>query len=206
MVIQAPYIYILMKKLLLSFVGLIVFAAAASAQSFRLRTNLCYDVLATPTVGVEWLTGAHLAFKLDASYAHWGSEHGAAHKLWAINPEVRWYLDAPDRQPEAVRGGFYVGVGANLWQFNFYDGLLGIFHFPDYTGYQGWWWNAGVTGGYTLSVSDRCALDFNLGLGYNHINYDTFTVSDRTRVFTHKRRTKGVPGVTQVGVNLIIKL
>jgi hypothetical protein len=194
-----------MRKLLLSSIGLIVFASFASAQSFRLRTNFYYDALATPTVGVEWLTDGHLALKLDASYAHWGSEHGAVHKLRAVNPEVRWYLDVPDEQQDVMRGGFYVGVGGNLWQFNFYSGILGAF-FPDNTGYQGWWWNVGITGGYTLPVSDRCALDFNLGLGYNHVNYDTFTVSHRTRVFTNKRRTKGTPGVTQASVNLIIKL
>ncbi|MDR0894891.1 MAG: DUF3575 domain-containing protein [Prevotellaceae bacterium] len=184
---------------------LLASVSLASAQSLRIRTNILYDALATPTIGLEWLTGDHFALKLDGSYAFWGSEHGAVHKLWNINPELRWYLGAPDPKPNKVHGGFYLGVGGNVMKFNFYEFILGSF-FPRDTGYQGWLWNAGAVAGYTLPLSARCAFDFTLGLGYNHVKYDSFTVTNRTRVYTDERRTQGTFGLTQASVNLIIKL
>ncbi|MDR2912366.1 MAG: DUF3575 domain-containing protein [Alistipes sp.] len=176
--------------------------AAVSSESDRLtvRTNLLYDAFMLPTLGVEWRANPQLGIKLDGGYAYWGDEHGKVQKMWLVNPELRWY-------PLAKSKKFYTGVSANFAKYNLYDGLLirelgGSVNQGNH-GYQGTAWGAGVVAGYKLSLSRRFALDFNVGLGYTRMDYDTFEVVDRTRYKQEAGLRKNFFGPTQAGVNLI---
>jgi len=171
-------------------------AAAPCRRScpFVVRTNLLYDAFLTPTLGIEWRLNHNLGVKLDGSYAYWGNEHGRVQKLWMLSPEVRWYMGAPKR--------LYLGAAANFGEYNIYKGMIGSM-FPDDKGYQGDFWNAGLTAGYQLPLSRHFALDFNIGLGYTRYQYDSFTVADRRREFVEKGKTKNFWGPTQAGISLI---
>lgn len=160
----------------------------------RIRTNLLYDAFLTPTLGIEWLPTDNLGIKLDGSYACWGNEYGRTQKLWVLSPEARWYPNQARR--------LYLGAAANFGQYNIYKGLIGGM-FPDDKGYQGDFWNAGLTAGYQLPLSRHFALDFNIGLGYARYRYDSFTVANRQREFVEKGKTKSFWGPTQAGISLI---
>ncbi len=168
--------------------------APAKPYCFAVRTNLLYDAFLTPTLGVEWRASRDIGVKLDGSFAQWGNERGKVQKMWLINPEVRWYLTLQKR--------FYVGLGGNYGEYNIYKGMLGGLFSKD-TGYQGRLWSIGATVGYQLRLNRSLSLDFNLGLGYTRLEYDSFTVSNETRVFKDRDRTKNFWGPTQAGVNLI---
>lgn len=152
---------------------------------FALRTNLLYDLFLTPTLGIEWRINADVGIKLDGSWAHWGNEHGKVQKLWLISPEVRWYMGEPKR--------FYVGAGANVGEFNLYKYMVGSF-FPAHTGYQGNLYSGGVTVGYQLPIGSRFGIDFNLGLGYTRLKYDSFYLSNEVRVYRDRDRIKNFWG------------
>jgi hypothetical protein len=170
--------------------------AAAKAKPYRvaIRTNLLYDVFLMPTLGVEWRVNRNIGIKADYSFSHWGSEKGKVQKMWLVSPEVRWYLLDGKR--------FYVGVGGNYGEYNIYKGMVGGL-FSDDTGYQGKLWNVGVTVGYLLKLSHAFSLDLNLGLGYTRSEYDSFTISNETRIYKEKNKTKNFRGPTQAGVSLV---
>jgi hemolysin activation/secretion protein len=114
--------------------------------------------------------------------------------MWLVSPEVRWYLLDGKR--------FYVGVGGNYGEYNIYKGMVGDL-FSDDTGYQGKLWNAGAVVGYQLKLSRAFSLDFNLGLGYTHFEYDSFNVINEVRVYKDRDKTKNFWGPTQAGISLI---
>lgn len=165
-----------------------------SPYCLAVRTNLLYDATLTPTLGIEWRINKDFGIKLDGSYAFWDDEQGKVQKLWLISPEARYYMGAGRR--------FYLGIGGNYGEYNIYGGLTGQF-FPDDTGYQGKLWNAGITTGYQLWLNRSFSLDFNLGLGYTHTGYDSFTISNSTRVFKEKKQTNNLWGLTQAGISLV---
>lgn len=169
-------------------------AANAKPYCLAVRTNLLYDAFFTPTLGVEWRVNRNVGIKLDGSLAWWGDQHGKVQKLWLLSPEVRWYLLDSKR--------FYVGVGGNYGEYNIYKGMLGCL-FSDDTGYQGKLYGGGLTVGYQLKLSRAWSLDFNLGLGYTRLEYDSFTVTNETRVYKDRDKTKSFWGPTQAGISLV---
>lgn len=163
---------------------------------FALRTNLLYDALLMPNLGLEWRVNENWGVKFDAGGSSWGSETGKVQKLWFVNPEVRYYMGNARR--------FYVGVGGNYAKYNIYKGVPGSLISKD-TGYQGSMWNAGATVGYQLPLGRSFALDFNLGLGYNSFSYDTFELIGDTRVYKDRDQSKNFFGATQAGISLVWK-
>lgn len=161
---------------------------------FAVRTNLLYDAFLMPTIGVEWRINRNIGIKLDGSFSHWGDEKGKVQKVWALSPEVRWYLTRSKN--------FYVGLGGNYAEYNLYKYMLGGL-FSDNTGYQGSLWSAGAVVGYQLPLSRSFAIDFNLGLGYMRSEYDSFNMSGDTRVSKAKDQTKTFWGPTQAGLSLV---
>ena len=158
------------------------------------RTNLLYDAMLLPTLGVEWRINRDLGIKLDGSLSWWGNEHGKVQKMWLLNPEVRWYLLRDKR--------FYVGASGSYGQYNIYKYMLGNM-LKDDTGYQGKLWNAGVTVGYQLLLCRSFSVDFNLGLGYTRSEYDSFAMIDKARVYKDRDRTKNFWGPTQAAISLV---
>lgn len=169
-------------------------AKPAKPYCFAVRTNVLYDAMLLPTLGIEWRISPSVGIKLDGSRSWWGSETGKVQKIWLVNPEVRWYLLRSKR--------LYAGASANFGQYNVYKYPFGSILSSD-TGYQGNSWGAGLTVGYQLYLSRNFSLDFNLGLGYTRSDYDTFRMIDGVRVFKDRDCTKNFWGPTQAGVNLI---
>lgn len=182
--------------------------ASASPYRFAVRTNVLYDALLLPTVGVEWRVNRDWSVKLDGSLSWWGGKHGKVQKVWLLSPEVRWYLLRDKR--------FYVGVSGNYGRYNLYKYALGGLFSKD-TGYQGSLWSAGAVVGYQLRLSRRFSVDFNLGLGYIRSEYDSFTL-DKTeirtpgedfpeirhdRVYKERNKTRNFWGPTQAGISLV---
>lgn len=166
------------------------------AKPYRVavRTNLLYDAMLLPTLGVEWSISDRWGVKLDGSRSWWGDEHGKVQKIWMLSPEVRYYMG------DACR--WYAGVSGNFGKYNIYKGMSGNLISKD-TGYQGSMWNVGIVAGYRLPLNKCLSLDFNLGLGYSRFEYDSFNVINQTRVYKDKDRTKNLFGPTQAGVSLV---
>lgn len=169
-------------------------AVPAKPYCVAVRTNVLYDAMLLPTLGIEWRINSNVGIKLDGSLSWWGGSSDKVQKMWLLNPEVRWYLLRDKR--------FYVGASGNYGQYNIYKYPIGSIVSKD-TGYQGSMWNAGVTVGYQLYLSRCFSVDFNLGLGYTRFDYDTFGITDGVRVYKERDRTKNFWGPTQAGISLV---
>lgn len=176
--------------------GEIVPASAEPEQPycFAVHTNVLYDAMLLPTLGIEWRINRSVGVKLDGSLAWWNSGKDKVQKMWLLNPEVRWYMGNASR--------FYLGASGNYGEYNIYRYMLGDIVSKD-TGYQGKMWGAGLTVGYQLFLSRNFSVDFNLGLGYTHFDYDSFGMINGVRVYKDKDKTKNFWGPTQAGISLV---
>lgn len=169
-------------------------SVSSKPYCFAVRTNLLYDAFLLPTLGIEWRVSPSIGIKVDGSRSQWGGGSGKVQKIWLVSPEVRRYMGENKR--------FYVGIGGNVGEYNTYGYLLGKL-WDDNTGYQGKLWNAGATVGYQLFLSRSFSLDFNLGLGYTRLEYDSFTIPNETRIYKDRNKTRNFWGPTQAGISLI---
>lgn len=169
--------------------------AIPKPYSFAIRTNVLYDAFLLPTIGLEWRVNRSIGIKVDGSFSWWSGESGKVQKTWLLNPEVRWYMGNKKR--------IYIGAAGNYGEYNIYKYPIGNL-FPINTGYQGKLWNAGVTVGYQLFLSRSFSLDFNLGLGYTHSEYDGFELANEgMRLHKERNKTKSFWGPTQAGISLM---
>lgn len=166
----------------------------AKPYHVAVRTNVLYDAMLLPTLGIEWRVNRDIGVKLDGSRSWWGGEKGKVQKMWMLSPEVRWYL--------LDEKCFYAGVSGNYGEYNMYKYVIGSIVSKD-TGYQGKMWGAGLTVGYQLPLSRCFSVDFNVGLGYTRSEYDSFTMRDGVRVYKDRNKSKNFWGPTQAGISLV---
>ena len=124
------------------------FGQRADAQQIAIRSNALNNILLTPDLGLEMVTGEHSSLSLDV-FGHW-KPYGIDSKLIAAQPQFRWWLGGRPLVRE------FLGI-AGL--FTKYDMTIGD---RSYKGIAG---GVGLTGGYVLSLGQRWGLEFSGGLG-----------------------------------------
>lgn len=123
-----------------------------------LKTNLLYDALLIPNIGVDVYMGRNWSAVINWEYAWWKSD--AVHWYWRCyggDFELRrWFGKAAKEKPLT---GHHVGP---YFQIVTYDFELG------HRGYQARRWTkaAGISYGYTMPLTRRFNLEFEIGLGY----------------------------------------
>lgn len=90
----------------------------------------------------------------------------------------------------------YIGAIYKVGQFNYKFSTVGK---------QGDLMGGGITGGYRLPLNKALSLDFNLGIGCIHADYDKYEVIDGVRVRCGNG-SKNWWGPTQAGVTLMWNL
>lgn len=133
------------------------------AQQIAVKTNLLYDVLSIPSLGVEGAVSNHYTLSLMGSYNPI-SYGGTKWKNFSFQPEGRYWFC------HSFSGPY---VGANLlWGGMNLDKLhIGGLHGKHR---QGHFIGTGVIGGYSLRLSSRCSFDFSLGFDLVHAKYDRY--------------------------------
>jgi hypothetical protein len=82
-------------------------------------------------------------------------------------------------------------------------GIVGSFNYKlSETGKQGDIMGGGITGGYVLKLNNALSMDFSLGLGYIHADYDKYVVINGVRV-RRGSETKNWWGPVSAGVTLV---
>ncbi len=158
----------------------------ASPYHFALRTNLLRWATLTPDLGIEWRINHHVGILVNGSYTSWDWDNkNRRYSLWEVNPEVRWY--------QGTSKNWYLGAMYKVGSFNYKLSK---------TGKQGDLMGGGITGGYMLKLNKSLSMDFSLGLGYVHADYDKYTIIDNVRV-RQGNATKNWFGPIQAGVSLV---
>jgi len=140
--------------------------AQATPYILALRANLLRWATLTPDLGIEWRINRNIGILVNGSWTSWSwDDKNRRYALWEVAPEVRYYIGKEKRG--------YIGAIYKVGEFNY--------KFSE-TGKQGDLMGGGITGGYQLKLNRALSLDFNLGIGCIHADYDKYEVIDGVRV------------------------
>lgn len=180
---------------------LAVFAAScAKAQNVGLKTNLLYDALLSPTVGVEVGVAPKWTVDLSGTLNAW-TVNDHRWKQWMVQPEGRyWFCQR--------FAGHFVAAHALGGQFNF-GNIDADFKFlgTDFSKlkderYQGWMAGAGVAYGYSWILNRNWNIEAELGIGWVYSRYDVYRCADCGKKI-RENESHNYFGPTKVAVNLI---
>ena len=159
----------------------------ASAQTLAVKTNLLHDVLLSPSLGVELVTGDRGSVHVAGTYNPFGSSE-RKWRNWSVQPEYRFWMH------QAMTGPF-VGVNAVAGGYNI-AGLdilgLGDKH------RQGTFYGAGLSAGWHQILSTRWSLELTLGADYVRTTYDRYADGDHEGRFSGNLVLPTGSGVTLV--------
>ena len=151
-----------------------------------LRANLLRWATLTPDLGLEWRICPSWGIAVNGSWTSWSwNDKDRRYALLEVVPELRYYLGREKRG--------YLGAMFKAGQFNYKLST---------TGKQGDLTGGGITGGYQLKLNKSLSMDFSLGLGYIHADYDKYVVINGVRV-RRGSETKNWWGPVSAGVTLV---
>lgn len=130
------------------------------------KTNMLYDILALPNIGVEFYLGKNWSASADWVYGWWSNNR--RHRYWrAYGGDIavrRWFGKATEGKPFT---GHHLGVYGQILTYDFEFGGKGqmagepgksLWSNPSYA--------AGIEYGYSLPITRRLNIDFTIGIGY----------------------------------------
>ena len=160
-----------------------------AGASLSLRANLLRWATLTPDLGLEWRVNRLWSILIHGSWTSWSwNDKDRRYALWEVAPEVRYYMGKERRG--------YLGAMYKAGSFNY--------KLSD-TGRQGDLMGGGITGGYQLRLNNALSMDFNVGIGCLHADYDKYTVIDGVRVRSGKE-SKNWWGPINAGVTLVWRI
>lgn len=159
-----------------------------------LKTNLLYDALLVPNLGVEFYLGKHLSLAANWQYAWWKSDPSSwYHRTYGGDIELRYYFGA--KAAEKPLQGWHAGVYGQILTYDFEWGNRG------YLGDR-WSYAGGLSVGYSLPVARRLNMDFTLGAGYLWGEYKEYLPFDDCYVWQATKRRQWI-GPTKLEISLV---
>lgn len=181
-----------------------VVAAPAAEKPFYmdLRTNLLYDALLVPNVGVEFYLGKRWSVMADWMYGWWKSDK--AHWYWRYyGGDItlrKWFGKASKRKPLT---GHHIGLNGQVFTYDFEAGDKG--YLGGNPGKDLWDkinYSVGLEYGYSLPIGKRLNLDFSIDLGYSEGTYQEYVPVDDCYVWQSTRERHWF-GPTKAEVSLV---
>lgn len=165
------------------------FLAMAEQSPLSARANLLRWATLTPDLGIEWRIHPSVGIVMHGTWTSWTWDNKERrYAMWQATPELRYYMG------KGKQG--YIGGMCKVGEFNYKLATIGK---------QGNLIAGGITGGYMLRLNKSFALDFSLGAGYIHVDYDKYEVIHHIRV-RKGEESKKLWGITNAGVALVWKL
>ena len=159
-----------------------------------LQTNLLYDALAIPNIGVEIYLGSNLSLDANWQYAWWRSDK--SHYYWRTyggDIALRWWFGRNSRIKPLT--GHHIGVYGQMITYDFEIGQKGILA-------DRWSWTTGLEYGYSLPIAKRLNLDFTLGVGYHWGEFYEYKPIDEHYVWQATKHRQYV-GPTKLEISLV---
>lgn len=180
-----------MKKTIIMAMMLMLGGSALFAQGFGLRTNvLGWLSCGTINAGVEYQFKQHVSIDLDV-YANpfvFGNQRRATH--FSSSLAANFFFC------EAIQGS-YLGIHGRYCN---YDAGMNVYN------YDGMSIGGGIHYGYLLPLNQHWGMDFTIGVGYTHYEYDLeareYATGDH-EMFGNK--TENHWGITRLGVSFLYK-
>lgn len=166
------------------------------------QTNLLYDVVAVPNIGVEFYLGKGFSIDANWMYAWWHSD--PAHYYWRTyggDLAARWWFGRSAKEKPLT--GHHVGLYGQVLTYDFAFGGLGqIGGVPGGTLWDKANFTAGLEYGYSLPVATRLNLDFTIGFGYHWGEYSEYIPVDNCYVWQATKYRRWI-GPTKAEISLV---
>lgn len=188
------------RSLAMAFALLILGCAAASAQKVAVKSNLLYDALLSPTVGVEVGVAPKWTVDLSGTINAWAvNDH--RWKQWMVQPEARYWFC--QRFSGHFVGAHLIGGQYNFGNLNNNIKFLGTdFSKLSDKRYQGWMAGAGIAYGYSWILDRHWNFEAEIGIGWIYTRSDEYNCAN-----CGKKLRTGIPhnyvGPTKAALNII---
>lgn len=194
------------KKILLTLGLLFMSVPAMFSQTVGVKTNLLYDALLSPTLGLEFGLAPKWSLDVSGTLNAWtinpDSEDWHKWKQWMVQPEARyWFCQR--------FAGHFLGVHALGGQYNFGriniggNNFLGtnLKYLEDHR-LQGWFAGAGVAYGYSWILDKHWNIEAEIGIGWVYTRYDAFDCEGCGRK-VEEDKPHNYYGPTKAALNII---
>ncbi len=159
-----------------------------------IKSNLLYDLLIIPNIGVEFPIGKHYSVQGNWMYAWWKSDkHAWYHRTYGGEVEFRRWIGKKHLNRKLT--GWHAGIYGQMLTYDFVWGNKG------YLGDR-WSWGAGVEGGWSKAIGKRLNLDFALNFGYLTGVYQEYISQDGCYVWQATKNRHWI-GPTKAEVTLV---
>ena len=166
------------------------------------KTNMLYDALLVPNIGVEFYLGKNWSIAGDWMYSWWNSDR--VHWYWRTYGGGltlrKWFGKEANDKPLT---GHHIGVYGQVLTYDFEAGGRGYLGGePLGNIFDGASFAAGVEYGYSLPIARRFNIDFTAGIGYLGGKYYEYDPVDNCYVWQATKKRRYV-GPTKLEVSLV---
>jgi len=166
------------------------------------RTNMLYDLLAVPNIGVEFYLGKGWSVAADWMYGWWKTDR--SHWYWrAYGGDIvvrKWFGHAAEDKPLT---GHHLGVYGQIFTYDIETGGRGYMGGkPGGTLWDRMNYTVGVEYGYSLPITRRLNIDFTIGVGYWGGTYHEYKPMDGCYVWQSTKQRHWF-GPTKAEVSLV---
>lgn len=182
-----------MSRLYLIFLICLCIGGNLKSQTVAVKTNLFYDAMATPNLGVEVGLNKHWSLDISGNYNPWLLSNDKSFKHWLVQPELRyWFLERFN--------GHFLGAHALYTDYDIAGkNFLSVMK-SEYA-YKGTGYGGGLSYGYQLYLSPHWNIEFTAGVGFVHFEYDKKAFPDKGD--DADRFSNNYFGPTKLGVSIM---
>ena len=157
------------------------------------KTNMLYDLIAIPNVGIEFYLGKEWSILGNWMYSWWKTDR--SHWYWrTYGGDItlrKWFGKKAQEKPLT---GHHIGIYGQIVTYDFETGGRGYLA-------DKWSGGGGIEYGYALPVGKRLNIDFNLGMGFSGGNVKEYIPIDSHYVWQKTKKSQWF-GPTKVEVSL----
>lgn len=189
------------KKLKITLGLLLASCASMFAQDVALKTNLLYDALLSPSLGLEFGLAPKWSLDISGSINAW-TINEKRWRHWMVQPELRYWFC------QRFAGHFLAahGIGGQYNVGNLHNNI----HFlgSDFSvvsngrRVQGWGAGAGIGYGYSWILGKHWNLEAEIGVGWIHTWYDIYPCTKCGKAIATDKEHDYF-GPTKAAVNII---
>lgn len=139
--------------------------------AFAVKTNMLYDLVTALNVEVEFPIADRYSIMVEDVFPWWTTGNKYAFEMWEMGAEARFWLRPWKKGTQKLRGWFVGAYGMTAR----YD-----FQYDTAINYQGKYWSAGVSGGYSAPIGrkKKLRLEFSTAVGFMQIDYRHYQPTD----------------------------
>lgn len=161
------------------------------------KTNALWWATTSPNAAVEFSFARKWSADISLVYNPWKLDNVRSRRFWLVQPEARyWFCNVFEKHflgVHAIGGGYTVGH-LDLP----FAGELRDHH------YDGFMYGAGIAWGYHLPVGKRWGVEFTLGAGWIHFEYDKLRCGECYENLGRYKRDYFGP--TKAGISLLFMI